>query len=118
MSAAGSDDDLLDELDQDLDEGVKTGGAVADSLANIANKRKMSEDKLKERFDKYLRPSNCAALQVPLVNRDGKPCPRSRGRSTSKRPTCKNTATQTATNKQKTNKQKTNKQKTNKTATV
>ena len=67
MSAANSDDDLLDELDQDLDEGEKTGEAVADSLANIVNKRKVSEDKLKEKFDKYLRPSNCAALQVPLV---------------------------------------------------
>ena len=66
LSAANSDDDLLDELDQDLDEGEKTGEAVADSLANIVNKRKVSEDKLKEKFDKYLRPSNCAALQVPL----------------------------------------------------
>ena len=73
MSAAGSDDDLLVELDKDLDEGEKTGDAVADSLANIVNKsfrRKLSEDKLKERFDKYLRPSNCAALQVPLVNKE------------------------------------------------
>ena len=69
MSAAGSDHDLLVELDKDLDEGEKTGDAVADSLANIVNKsfrRKLSENKLKERFDKYLRPSNCAALQVPL----------------------------------------------------
>ena len=69
-SDAGSDDDLLDELDKDLDEGEKTGEAVADSLANIVNKRKVSEDKLKEKFDKYLRPSNCAALQVPLVNKE------------------------------------------------
>ena len=72
-SDAGSDDDLLDELDKDLDEGEKTGDAVADSLANIVNKsfrRKLSADKLKERFDKYLRPSNCAALQVPLVNKE------------------------------------------------
>ena len=34
----GSDDDLLVELDKDLDEGEKTGDAVADSLANIVNK--------------------------------------------------------------------------------
>lgn len=73
LSVAGSDDDLLNDLDKDLDEGKKMGDAVADSLANIVNKsfrRKLSEDKLKERFDKYLRPSNCAALQVPLVNKE------------------------------------------------
>ena len=47
LSAAGSDDDLLNELDKDVDEGKKTGDAVADSLANIVNKsfrRKLSED--------------------------------------------------------------------------
>ena len=71
MSAAGSDDDLLDDLDKDLDEGRKTGDA--DSLANIVNKsfrRKLTEDKLKQRFDKFLRPNNCAALRVPLVNKE------------------------------------------------
>ena len=84
FSAAGSDDDLLDELDKDLEEKEKTGEAVADSLANIVNKsfrRKLSEDKLKERFDKYLRrrtvqPSRC----LWLTKRYGKPCPRTHGR--------------------------------------
>ena len=69
---AGSDDDLLEELDKDLDERGKTGEPVTGSLANIVNKsfrRKLSDDKCKERFEKYLRPSNCEALQVPLVAR-------------------------------------------------
>ena len=73
FSAAGSDDDLLDELDKDLDEKEKPGEAVVDSLANIVNKsfrRKLSEDKLKERSHKYLRPSNCAAQRMPLVNKE------------------------------------------------
>ena len=63
----------MHELDKDLDEKEKPGEAVVDSLANTVNKsfrRKLSEDKLKERSDKYLRPSNCVAQQMPLVNKE------------------------------------------------
>ena len=44
---------------------------MADSMAEIITKRfdqGLSENKLKERLDKYLHPDNCPNLQVPTVN--------------------------------------------------
>ena len=68
-----SDDDLLKEIDNDLDNKEKTSAKVADSMAEIINKRftqGLNDNKLKERLDKYTRPENCTGLQVPRVNRE------------------------------------------------
>ena len=68
-----SDDELLKELGEDLDDREKTSEKVAESMADIVNKRfsqGLSENKLKERLEKYPRPENCQNLQVPRVNRE------------------------------------------------
>ena len=65
------DDDLLKEINLDLDNQEKTADKVAESMADIINKRfahGLSDNKLKERFDKYLRPENCPKMTVPRVN--------------------------------------------------
>ena len=71
LSLDCQDDDLLTEIEQDLDNKEKTADKVADSMAEIINKRfgqGLSETKLRERLDKYVRPDNCPNLQVPKVN--------------------------------------------------
>ena len=68
-----SDDELLKEIGNDLDNKEKTGDKVAESMAEIINKRfaqGLSENKLTERMDKYARPENCQNLQVPKVNKE------------------------------------------------
>ena len=68
-----SDDELLKEIDNDLDNKEKTSDKVAESMADIINKRfgqGLPENKLKERLDKYARPENCQSLQVPKVNKE------------------------------------------------
>ncbi|XP_070199875.1 uncharacterized protein [Littorina saxatilis] len=64
-------EDLIAELDKDLEGKEKTSAAVATSLAELINKKfrsKLSEEKTKDRMEKYVRPENCGALQTPLVN--------------------------------------------------
>ena len=61
----------LAELEKDLDDGEKTSQSVAQSIAGIINKRfdkGLSDEKLKQRLDKYTRPKNCQNLQVPTIN--------------------------------------------------
>ncbi|CAB3990622.1 Hypothetical predicted protein [Paramuricea clavata] len=68
---ADVDDPLLDEIAQSLDETERTGDPVSDKLALIANKRwnhKLSDDKLKEKAEKYPRPANCDKVVSPRVN--------------------------------------------------
>ena len=65
------DDVLLAELEKDLDESEKTSQRVAQSIVGIINKRfdkGLSDEKLKQRLDKYTRPENCQNLQVPTIN--------------------------------------------------
>lgn len=71
VSVPDADTDLLKELDADLNDEEEVGEEVAISLANVVNRsfrRKFSETKFNDRFDKYLRPGNCDNFQVPLVN--------------------------------------------------
>ncbi|KAK7469507.1 hypothetical protein BaRGS_00036486 [Batillaria attramentaria] len=73
VSVADSETNLLDELDRDLDDQEVTGAPVAESLAKLANNRfqsSMSVDKVKERMEKYPRPTNCTALVTPEVNKE------------------------------------------------
>ena len=68
---ADVDDPLLEEIAQSFDETERTGDPVSDKLALIANKRwnhKLSEDQLKEKNEKYLRPANCDKVISPRVN--------------------------------------------------
>ncbi len=68
---ADVDDPLLDEIAQSLDETERTGDPVSDKLALIANKRwnrKLSDDQLKEKAEKYPRPANCDKVVSPRVN--------------------------------------------------
>ena len=65
------DDELLADLEKDLDDSEKTSKSVAQSIADIINKRierGLSDEKLKQRLDKYTRPENCQNLQVPTIN--------------------------------------------------
>ena len=65
-----SPDGLLDEIAQSLDETERTDEAVAEKLADIANKRwlqMLSDEKLKEKLEKCLRPVNCDKIIVPKV---------------------------------------------------
>jgi hypothetical protein len=66
-----SDNALLEEIAQSLDETEPTGLAVHDKLAQIVNKRwlnKLGDDQLKDKLDKHLRPVNCEQVLVPRVN--------------------------------------------------
>lgn len=70
----GQEVDVLDEIAQSLNEAEKTGEAVSEKLANIANKswlHKLSEEQLREKSQKYPRPSNCTKLIAsPKVNEE------------------------------------------------
>ena len=71
LSLADEDEEFLASLDDELADKEKTSKRVASSLANHINKRfagKLSDEKLKERMEKYHRPSNCEHLVVPTVN--------------------------------------------------
>ena len=60
-------------LDRDLHDQEITAPPVAESLANLANNRflsSMSVEKVKERMEKYPRPTNCTALVTPEVNKE------------------------------------------------
>ena len=60
--------DIANEFDNE-DDSIST--PVSSQLADIVNKRwseKMTDKKLKEKYEKYGRPSNCKKLTVPKVN--------------------------------------------------
>ena len=62
---------LLDEIAESLDETERTDEAIAEKLADIANKRwlpMLSDKKLKEKLEKCPRPVNCDKIIVPKVN--------------------------------------------------
>lgn len=62
---------LLDEIAESLDETERTDEAIAEKLADIANKRwlpMLSDKKLKEKLEKCPRPVNCDKIRVPKVN--------------------------------------------------
>ena len=73
VSTADSQTNLLDELDRDPHDQEIMAPPVAESLANLANNRflsSMSVEKVKERMEKYPRPTNCTALVTPEVNKE------------------------------------------------
>jgi hypothetical protein len=64
-------DNLLNEIAEALDDTERTDDAIPEKLAEIANKRwhhKLSDDKLKEKREKFSRPVNCEHVIVPRVN--------------------------------------------------
>ena len=66
-----SPDGLLDEIGQSLEKTELTDEAVAEKLADIANKRwlqMLSDEKLKENLEKSPRPVNCDKIILPKVN--------------------------------------------------
>lgn len=63
--------DVLNDIAQDLNFNERTDPDINEQLASIFNnllKSKLSEDKLKEKMDKYVRPANMADLKIPRVN--------------------------------------------------
>ena len=71
VNMADIDDLLLEEIAQSLDETERTGDPVSKKLALIANKcwnHKLTDDQLKEKAEKYLRPANCDKVVSPCVN--------------------------------------------------
>ena len=68
-----SQDDVLDDIAQSLDEAERTAEPVSEKLANVANKswlHKLSDDQLKAKVEKYYRPANCGKVVVPKVNEE------------------------------------------------
>lgn len=66
-------DKLLKEIEEEYNKADKTGLNINEHLANFINKRfagKLKDAKLKEKFELYVRPGNCAKLKVPLVNHE------------------------------------------------
>ena len=62
---------LLKEIAESLDETERTDEAIAEKLADIANKRwlqMLSDKKLREKLEKCPRPVNCDKIRVPKVN--------------------------------------------------
>lgn len=70
MNTTESQDDVLDDIAQSLDETERTAEPVSEKLANVANKswlHKLSEDQLKAKVEKYHRQVNCAKVIVTKV---------------------------------------------------
>ena len=64
---------LLTETEQSLNQDERTDDPVSEKLANFANQRWLqwlSDDQLKDKFEKYNRPANCEQLVVTQVNPD------------------------------------------------
>ena len=64
-------DPLLLEIAEELQSLEDTGPAIDKKLAEIINKQwsaKLPDSKLKDKYGKYLRPSNCETLTTPRVN--------------------------------------------------
>ena len=65
-----SQDDVLDDIAQSLDEAERTAEPVSEKLANVVNKswlHKLSDDQLKTKVEKYHRPADCGKVVVPKV---------------------------------------------------
>lgn len=68
-----SQDDVLDDIAQSLNEAERTAELVSGKLANVANKSwldKLSDDQLKAKVEKYHCPANCGKVVVPIVNKE------------------------------------------------
>ena len=68
---AGSDKDILKELDKDWEDIERTGPPVGPSLSMLIKKtiqRSLSDCKVKDRFEEHPQPENCEGLQTPMVN--------------------------------------------------
>lgn len=66
-----TDDPLLEEIAQAMNEGEQTDPKIAEQLAKIINLRwlnKLNEEQLRQKLDKHLRPVNCERLITPKVN--------------------------------------------------
>ena len=64
-------DSLLLDIENDFSQQEDTGPAIAQKLADIINKRwseKLSDQKLREKREKYPRPTNCEQVVVPRMN--------------------------------------------------
>ena len=62
--------EILDKAVEDLD-SEQLGTNVSDQLAQVTNKTlrsQLSEEKLKDKKNTYLRPQNCKTLEAPHVN--------------------------------------------------
>ena len=73
LNTTESQDDVLDDIAQSLDEAERTAAPVSEKLANVANKswlHKLSDDQLKAKVEKYHRPVNCGKVVVPKVNEE------------------------------------------------
>jgi len=73
LNTTESQDDVLDDIAQSLDEAERTAAPVSEKLANVASKRwlhKLSDDQLKAKVEKYHRPVNCGKIVVPKVNEE------------------------------------------------
>ena len=71
LNTTESQDDVLDDIAQSLDEAERTAAPVSEKLANVANKswlHKLSDDQLKAK--EYHRPVNCGKVVVPKVNEE------------------------------------------------
>ena len=69
--SAGNEADILCDIAQDNDLDNQCGSPVGDKLAAMLNKMarsKLSEEKLKEKLNKYSRPQNCENLVGAKVN--------------------------------------------------
>lgn len=69
--SAGNEADILCDIAQDYDLDDQCGSPVGDKLAAMLNKMarsKLSEEKLKEKLNKYSRPQNCENLVGAKVN--------------------------------------------------
>ena len=70
---AESQDDVLDDIAQSLNEAKRTTEPVLEKLAKIVNKswlHKLSDNQLKAKHEKYRRPVNCGKVVVPKVNEE------------------------------------------------
>ena len=73
LNSRQSQDDMLDNIFQSVDETDRTAKPVSDKLANFANKswlHKPSDDQLKTKIEKYHHPVYCGKVVVPKVYED------------------------------------------------
>jgi hypothetical protein len=71
VAGTSQESDVLQDIAQDLIVNERTDPAIHEGLAVIFNallRKKMSDDKLKEKKDKYVRQENVANLRIPKVN--------------------------------------------------
>ena len=64
---------LLTEIEQSLNQNERSNDPVTEKLANITNQRclqLLSDDQLKDKFEKYNQPTNYEKLVVTPVNHE------------------------------------------------